>query len=71
MRGFSSANWQAMVFFDTFFAILDFTKDPDFHLGVPQTTLRDWAIVLMGVLGGGVLFNRFPFHGDISTGKSS
>ena len=36
IRGFSSANWWAMVFFGTFLAILDFTEDPDFHLGVPQ-----------------------------------
>ena len=40
-----------MVFFGTFLAILDFMTDPDFHLGVSQTSLRDCAIVLTGVLG--------------------
>ena len=34
--------------FGRFLVILDFTKDPDFHPGVPQTSLRDWAIVLTG-----------------------
>ena len=40
-----------MVFFDTFLVILDFTIDPDFHFGVPQTSLRVCEIVLTGVLG--------------------